>query len=162
MFRLRRLFGLSGVFGLAGFVCVACGQKGPPLAPIVYLPRPVTELVVKRSENDIVLRFTVPTLNTDGSGFAVLQSLVYSTTGGYIYAGLAQGADGTLYGKAHQGGNLGYGTVFKLNPDGTGFAVLESPFFTSRRTRSTQRLEYPHSLSYHERTLTKSPSITLV
>src|SRR5581483_11575520 len=39
---------------------------------------------------------------------------------------------------------------------------LHSPFFTSSRSRSTQRFEYPHSLSYHERTLTKLPSITFV
>ena len=37
-----------------------------------------------------------------------------------------------------------------------------SPFLTSIRRRSTHRLEYPHSLSYHERTFTKSPSITFV
>src|SRR5439155_13159018 len=36
------------------------------------------------------------------------------------------------------------------------------PRFTSSRNKSTQRLEYPHSLSYHERTFTKSPSITFV
>ena len=61
---------------------MACGQKGPPLAPIVFLPRPVTEVVVKRIENDIVLQFTVPTLNTDGSGPADLRRIeVYAHTG---------------------------------------------------------------------------------
>ncbi len=38
-------------------------------------------------------------------------------------APLVQGPDGTLYGTARTGD--GYGTVFKLQPDGTGFAVLK-------------------------------------
>ena len=33
---------------------------------------------------------------------------------------------------------------------------------TRNRRRSTQRLEKPHSLSYHDNTFTKSPSITFV
>jgi hypothetical protein len=42
----------------------------------------VTELSVKRAENDIVLRFTVPTANTDGSGPADLRRVeVYGHTG---------------------------------------------------------------------------------
>jgi len=65
-------------------------------------------------------------LNTDGTGFTVLHNFDYSTTGGYVYAGLAQGADGALYGTAYQGGTSGVGTVFKLNTDGTGFAVLKN------------------------------------
>ncbi len=39
-------------------------------------------------------------------------------------AGLVQGPDGTLYGTTQQGGSGDSGTVFKLNPDGAGFAVL--------------------------------------
>ena len=64
-------------------------------------------------------------LNTDGTGFTVLKNFDYSTTGGYPYAGLMQGTDGALYGTAYQGGSSGYGTVFKLNPDGTGFTVAQ-------------------------------------
>jgi hypothetical protein len=60
----------------------ACGQKGPPLAPIVYLPRPVSDVIAKRIENDIVLQFTVPTVNTDNSGPADLRRIeVYAHTG---------------------------------------------------------------------------------
>jgi hypothetical protein len=63
-------------------VLSACGQKGPPLAPIVYLPRPVTEVVAKRVEDEVVLQFTVPTVNTDGSGPADLGKIeVYAHTG---------------------------------------------------------------------------------
>lgn len=67
---------------LCGCVSAACGQKGPPLAPIVVLPRPVTELTAKRVEGEIVLRFTVPTGNTDGSAPADLRRVeVYAHTG---------------------------------------------------------------------------------
>ena len=67
---------------LCGACSVACGRKGPPLAPIVYLPRAVTEFAAKRVENEVVVQFTVPTLNTDGSGPADLRRVeVYAHTG---------------------------------------------------------------------------------
>ncbi len=70
---------------------------------------------------------TVFKLNTDGTGFTVLKGdFDYSTTGGYLYAGVKQGTDGALYGTARSGGSDGYGTVFKLNTDGTGFTVLRN------------------------------------
>ena len=47
-------------------------------------------------------------------------------TGYYPYARLVQGTDGALYGTALYGGTNGAGTVFKLNPDGSGFTVLKS------------------------------------
>jgi uncharacterized repeat protein (TIGR03803 family) len=67
---------------------------------------------------------TIYKLNPDGTGFTVLLSFDSSTTGAYPYAGLLQGAGGVLYGTASQGGSSGSGTVFQLNPDGTGFTVL--------------------------------------
>jgi len=69
---------------------------------------------------------TVFKLNPNGAGFTVLRNFDYSTTGGYPVAALMQGTDGALYGTAYQGGGNGYGTVFKLNPDGTGFTVLQN------------------------------------
>jgi uncharacterized repeat protein (TIGR03803 family) len=72
---------------------------------------------------------TVFTLDTDGSGFTVLKNLDYFTSGGFpLGSELLQGADGTLYGTTSQGGSSYYGTVFKLNPDGTGFSVLKGDF----------------------------------
>ena len=38
--------------------------------------------------------------------------------GGFIYAGLAQGHDGDLYGAAFNGGSQGYGTLFKISTNG--------------------------------------------
>src|SRR5207249_1841382 len=69
---------------------------------------------------------TVFKLNSDGTGFTVLKNFDNVTTGGNLYAGLIQGTDGALYGTASNGGSSGYGTVFKLNPDGTGFTVLKN------------------------------------
>jgi uncharacterized repeat protein (TIGR03803 family) len=69
---------------------------------------------------------TVFKLNPNGTGFTVLQNFDKFTTGYVPYAGLVQGTDGALYGTTEQGGSSGYGTVFKLNPDGTGFTVLQN------------------------------------
>lgn len=67
---------------------------------------------------------TIFKLNTDGTGFTVLVNLGLATTGEYPYAGLIQGSDGALYGTASAGGAHNYGTVFKLNTDGSGFTDL--------------------------------------
>lgn len=68
---------------------------------------------------------TVFKINTDGSGFTVLKHFSESPgDSGSPAGGLVQGLDGTLYGTAAGGSNFS-GTVFKLNPDGTGFAILK-------------------------------------
>src|SRR5689334_5400057 len=45
-------------------------------------------------------------------------------------AGLVQGSNVVLYGVAQEGGtngrSSGFGTVFKLNPDGNGYAIVHS------------------------------------
>jgi uncharacterized repeat protein (TIGR03803 family) len=40
--------------------------------------------------------------------------------------GLAQANDGTLYGTTYQGGTKNVGTVFKINPTGSGYVVLHN------------------------------------
>jgi len=64
-------------------------------------------------------------LNVDGSGYKVLQ-LITNNAGGTadLFGKLAQGGDGALYGSAYFGGTNGFGSVFKLNPDGSGYTVL--------------------------------------
>ena len=47
-------------------------------------------------------------------------------SGGGCQAPLIQGADGALYGVTSAGGINGAGTVFKVNPDGTGYEALHS------------------------------------
>ncbi|HWX23095.1 MAG TPA: choice-of-anchor tandem repeat GloVer-containing protein [Candidatus Binatia bacterium] len=65
-------------------------------------------------------------VNPDSSGYAVLHHFSTSGNGGQQpEASLLQGKDGMLYGVTANGGG-GAGTVFKLNPDGTGLTVLKN------------------------------------
>jgi uncharacterized repeat protein (TIGR03803 family) len=68
---------------------------------------------------------TVFKLQTDGSAFSVIHSFD-GVSGSFPHGGLTQGADGTLYGTAELGGPQGNGTIFKIQPDGSGFTVLHS------------------------------------
>lgn len=77
---------------------------------------------------------TVFKINIDGTGFSTLHS--FGAFFGYInsdganpHAGLVLSSN-ILYGTAQNGGASGNGTVFKINTDGNGFAVLHS--FTPR------------------------------
>jgi uncharacterized repeat protein (TIGR03803 family) len=63
-------------------------------------------------------------LNPDGNGYRILHSFGGSSDGWYLTAGLAAGADAALYGTTHQGGAHSGGTIFTLNPDGSGYNVL--------------------------------------
>jgi uncharacterized repeat protein (TIGR03803 family) len=75
---------------------------------------------------------TVFKLNTDGTGYTILYSPVGGTGIG-PYAGLVQGSDGAIYGDTYGGGidcfecaAADWGTVFKLNTDGSGYLVLRN------------------------------------
>ena len=77
---------------------------------------------------------TVFSLNTNGTGFTTLYSFSAFTPvsgvglnsdGGLPFAGLLLSGN-TVYGTAPRGGDYGYGTVFSLNTDGTGFTTLYS------------------------------------
>jgi len=61
---------------------------------------------------------TVFSLGKDGSNYMVLHS--FSGDGAYPEAGLLKGRDGMLYGTT----TAGYGTVFRLTTNGTGYATL--------------------------------------
>lgn len=69
---------------------------------------------------------TIFRIRKDGTGFGVLRALTTATDGGSPYAGLVQAADGTLYGATTTGGPGAGGTIFKVQPDGTGFTVLKA------------------------------------
>jgi uncharacterized repeat protein (TIGR03803 family) len=81
-------------------------------------------------------RGTIFKLSTDGSGYSVLKhfpaTFYNPSTRSYTNS---DGADpimglilsaGTLYGTTTAGGIGGIGTVFKINPDGSGYTVLKS------------------------------------
>ncbi len=71
---------------------------------------------------------TVFKINTDGTGFKVLRSFTGADGDGkYPEGALVQTENGILYGTTAGGGIPlpgGNGTVFQLNPNGTGYAVL--------------------------------------
>jgi len=77
---------------------------------------------------------TVFRVNTDGTGFMLLQSFTI-TNGDDCFGSLVLSGT-TLYGTTWYGGNvpgggLGAGTVFKLNTDGSGFDLLKSFYGTN-------------------------------
>jgi uncharacterized repeat protein (TIGR03803 family) len=93
---------------------------------------------------------TIFRLGKDGSGFTVLHAFgaTTSATGATTVTNddglgpvgaLVQGADGYFYGTAARGGTTGYGTIFRIRFDGTGFEVLRT-FPTLTQTTSTDPL----------------------
>ena len=59
---------------------VACGKKGPPLAPLYPVPGRV-EMTVRRLEDDVYLRLVVPSANRDGTKPADLEEIeIYAFT----------------------------------------------------------------------------------
>ena len=82
-------------------------------------------------------------LNTDGTGFGLVQQFSGGMYGQSSRAGLVLSGT-TLYGTTYAGGTSGYGTVFKVNTDGSGFSVIKSFTGTAepwccRAARSTAR-----------------------
>ncbi len=75
-------------------------------------------------------RGTLFRLNKDGSGFAVIQGAGPTSglgfDGNYPFATPIEGSDGRLYGTTSQGGSGGFGAVYRMNKDGTGYTVLRS------------------------------------
>ncbi len=68
---------------------------------------------------------TVYKIQPDGRGFAVLKCFTNSGEGAQPFGGLVL-SGGTLYGTTYYGGSSDKGTVFKVNADGTGYAVLKN------------------------------------
>jgi uncharacterized repeat protein (TIGR03803 family) len=75
---------------------------------------------------------SAPVLGRDGN--------LYGTVAG-VYAGtLVQGNDGTLYGTTYLGGTKNIGSIYKISPTGTGFAILHSFDRTVDFTQGAQPL----------------------
>jgi len=82
---------------------------------------------------------TIFAINTDGTGFTNLHEFSplgypYATNydGARIQSGLTLAPDGTLYGTAASGGAIGngYGTIFSIKTNGTGFSNIRSFNYT--------------------------------
>ena len=68
---------------------------------------------------------TVFKINRDGGSLSVLHSFAGTDgDGANPHAGLLEGSDGAMYGTTVVGGTTNFGTVFKLNKDGTGYRIL--------------------------------------
>ncbi len=68
---------------------------------------------------------TIFRLGLDGSAYEIVHELLTSPDEGATPRSvLLEGSDGALYGTTYWGGSAQRGTVFKLNKDGSGFAVL--------------------------------------
>lgn len=65
-------------------------------------------------------------IEADGSNFRIVKDLASPTNGITPYGKLAWGTDGRLYGTTYAGGTSNLGTVFGVNTDGTGYAVLHN------------------------------------
>jgi len=73
---------------------------------------------------------TVYQINTNGTGFAVLYGFGLVPADGFYPHGPLTLSGSTLYGTTHDGGTNGYGTVFEINTDSTGYQILYN-FVTS-------------------------------
>lgn len=71
---------------------------------------------------------TVFRLQKNGTGFAMLDRFLSTsqikTNGAIPQARLVEGTNGMLYGTTSAGGTKGMGTLYQLNKDGSGFAML--------------------------------------
>ncbi|HLH53842.1 MAG TPA: choice-of-anchor tandem repeat GloVer-containing protein [Verrucomicrobiae bacterium] len=67
---------------------------------------------------------TVYSIKTDGTGFKMLHSFTSTSDDGAQPQAPLVLSGTNLYGTANSGGSYGYGTIFKVGIDGTGFAVL--------------------------------------
>lgn len=70
---------------------------------------------------------TIFKINKDGSGFTVIRSFTGGNADGQNpYASLVRGSDGLLYGATAYGGAKNFGTIYRLNRDGSGYVILRS------------------------------------
>ena len=70
---------------------------------------------------------------------------------------LVQGADGTLYGTTRNGEGSTAGTLFKVQPDGSGFTVLK--LFINNSMDGANPFDYLTELQKHAEELAKNPAV---
>ncbi|MEI9962916.1 MAG: immunoglobulin domain-containing protein [Limisphaerales bacterium] len=76
-------------------------------------------------------------LRPDGTSFSVLKTFNPATDGAQPSSGLIEGDNGVLFGTTTRGGNSENGaTIYRINKDGSGFAVIKSLFGSDGDTPS--------------------------
>jgi uncharacterized repeat protein (TIGR03803 family) len=90
--------------------------KTNPMGPIRFMPRWMLRLFICAS---------LAATSQAAVQFQLLSAFGVATNDGRLpQAALIEGSDGVLYGTTSAGGSNDSGTVFKLNKDGTGYAIL--------------------------------------
>ncbi len=56
-------------------LAAACGRIGEPLPPLIRIPQPIADLTARQQGAEVILSWTLPHLNTDGSRAATLASI---------------------------------------------------------------------------------------
>lgn len=85
MSRLRapspRLGATGSLTLLLALVVAACGKSGPPLPPLHLVPQPVSDVVARRSAEQVRFTFVLPTKNVNGPGSVDLGRVeIYAAT----------------------------------------------------------------------------------
>ncbi|MCC7417444.1 MAG: hypothetical protein IT176_09925 [Acidobacteria bacterium] len=79
--RSRRRAGAAAGAAIAVLLAGGCGKKGPPLPPLVRVPAAPGEVAAARRGDEVIVDFTVPSANADGSRPANLSRIdVYAVT----------------------------------------------------------------------------------
>lgn len=124
-------------------------QQGEKTGPLLAL---VGDTLYGASFNFWEVGGTVWRVNTDGTGFMVVKkfsnavwdpatSAFLNSEGVSPLPGLAVWGD-TLYGTTKIGGQFGSGTIFKVNTDGTGFAVIAHNSYSNQPEPGGQGLQH--------------------
>ena len=117
----------------------ACGQKGPPLAPLHLVPSAPAGVAVKRVADEARLRFDVPSSNVNGPGPLALDRVeVYAAT---IAPGAGRPSNKELFVAKHR-----VGTIAIKPPPVEGEAEPE-PAEPDRRPAAGERAAFVESLT---------------
>lgn len=88
-------------------------------------------------------------INADGTGYATVKMFAAFANSTWAPTSLIEGSDGILYGTTFSGGvNTNNGAVFKVNKDGSGYAILHSFTTASTGTIPTSLFEGSDGLLY--------------
>jgi uncharacterized repeat protein (TIGR03803 family) len=99
-----------------------CKSYGPYQEPIVYNGK----LYGTTVSSGFVPGGSIYSISPDLSDFTVLHNFSYDGGDGYNSYGKLLEVSGVLYGMSGAGGANGAGTIYKINPDGTGYSIIYS------------------------------------